>query len=97
MIRKPAEFIMIAEAGDTNWHDQATLSQKYPTTCFLRRLGARHGKITSDGANAFTNFAFFDGHVGLYPTDQFEKDPNKNDNNTPNFYSETIFFLNKQK
>src|SRR2546423_8480004 len=69
MVHKSAELMMIVEASNNNWFDQ-TESTKYQGQkpgIFLRRLGARHGKITANGANAFTNIAFFDGHVALYP------------------------------
>ena len=66
-VRKAGELIMLVEASNTNWYDQ-TQSSTYPGL-FLRRLGARHGKKTANGANAWTNFAFFDGHVALFPTE----------------------------
>ncbi len=28
-----------------------------------------------DGTNAYSNFAFFDGHVSLYPTDHIDLNP----------------------
>ena len=59
---------------------------------FLRRLGARHGKVSADGANAYTNMAFFDGHVATYPTAQFESPKDMMDNQR----QEVIFYLNKQ-
>lgn len=103
MIRKPAEVVMIVEAADTNWMDQATPSSRYPNI-YCKRMGARHGKKTADGANAYTNLAFFDGHVGLYPTEPFTKkvtDPQfqgaNPDSGLVTFYQGTIFFLNKQK
>jgi len=43
---------MVVEAADTNWMDQTT-STAFPTIG-LRRLGARHGKRTANGANAWT-------------------------------------------
>jgi prepilin-type N-terminal cleavage/methylation domain-containing protein/prepilin-type processing-associated H-X9-DG protein len=99
MMRKPSEFVMIIEAADTNWFDQAQ-SQNYPNI-YLKRLGARHGKKTSDGANAYTNFAFFDGHISLYPTEPYtRKSPNSGstaDNSLIDYYRETVFFLNKQQ
>src|SRR5438552_9887230 len=101
MVRKAGEVVMIVEAADTNWYDQ-TASSKYPYI-FLRRLGARHGKITADGANAWTNFAFFDGHVGLYATEPYTRqkpawvqNASGSDNSLPAYYTETIFFLNRQ-
>ena len=41
-------------------------ARSIPDECSLRRLGARHGKTHGvDGIFAYTNFAFFDGHVDL--------------------------------
>jgi len=94
MVRKPAELILLVEASNNNWYDQNPSSDsRYSSTVFLRRLGARHGRKTADGANAYTNFAFFDGHVGLYDTAQFENPKDKPDT----YVRETIFYLNKQK
>ncbi|MGB7161446.1 MAG: prepilin-type N-terminal cleavage/methylation domain-containing protein [Tepidisphaeraceae bacterium] len=95
MIKKAAEMVMVIEAADSNWHDQ-TASATFPTTVFLRRMGARHGKKTANGANAWTNLAFFDGHVGLFPTEPFVKDPDKNDHNLENQFRETIFYVRQQ-
>jgi len=94
---------MIVEAADSNWFDQKN-GPPFPNI-YLRRLGARHGKKTADGANAWTNFAFFDGHVGLYATEPYTRkctDPAKyhassSDNRLPEYYTGTIFFLNKQR
>ena len=36
--------------------------------------GARHGKRTPDGLNAFTNFAFFDGHAESEPSVNYDHD-----------------------
>jgi prepilin-type processing-associated H-X9-DG protein len=47
-------------------------SVKYPTL-FFTRLAGQHGKKSApDGANASTNFAFFDGHVATFPTEKFQ-------------------------
>ena len=91
MVKKSAELMMVVAASNENWFDQ-TASTNYPNTVFLRRLGARHGKKTADGANAWTNIAFFDGHVTLYPTEPFEHPKDVMDN----YIRETIFYLNKQ-
>jgi len=91
MVRKASELMMIVEASNENWFDQ-TESTKKPGN-FLRRLGARHGKTTADGANAYTNVAFFDGHVALYATKPFENPKDVMDT----YYRETIFYLNKQR
>jgi prepilin-type N-terminal cleavage/methylation domain-containing protein/prepilin-type processing-associated H-X9-DG protein len=69
LIKRSAELIMFVEATHPNFHDQSA-SSKY-TGLYLRRLAARHGKKTADGANAFTNLAFFDGHVALFSTIKF--------------------------
>ena len=91
MVHKPSELIMIVEASSPNWYDQnASTSQP---ALFLRRLGARHGQKTADKRNAFTNFAFFDGHVGLYPTLPYQKQAFE----VQNYYRETIFFVTQQR
>ena len=107
-VKKPAELVMVVESTDSNWVDQG-LSTKYntpPHDNYLNRLGARHGKVTADGANAFTNFAFFDGHVSLYPTEPYGRKATAQEvttfglSNTDNrlgcYVTETIFFLNRQ-
>ena len=95
-IKKPAEMIMVVEAPNPNWYDQNE-SSKYPGL-YLKRLGARHGKKTANGANAFTNFAFFDGHVALFPSVNFNTGPSTAVNWPPDkFYTETVFWLGNQK
>jgi prepilin-type N-terminal cleavage/methylation domain-containing protein/prepilin-type processing-associated H-X9-DG protein len=97
LVKKSGEMVMIVEAANGNWVDQKT-SSKYPWI-YLKRLGARHGKVTTDGSNAYTNFAFFDGHVALYPTQQFVKQTSSggNDNALIDYWSETIFYLTRQR
>jgi prepilin-type N-terminal cleavage/methylation domain-containing protein/prepilin-type processing-associated H-X9-DG protein len=99
MIKKAAEMVMIVEAADTNWVDQGN-SPVYPGN-FLNRLGARHGKKTARGDNAWTNFAFFDGHVAMYPTEPYTRMGSHTaptpDNTLIDYYTDTIFFLNKQR
>jgi len=98
-IRKSSEMVMIVEASAPNWHDQNIGS--FPKT-YLRRLGARHGKRSADGVNAWTNMAFFDGHVALFDSATFEWDPKTNpttggDNMAVQMYQGTIFYLLQQK
>ena len=90
LIKKGSEMIMIVEAGDKNWYDSSTTkTAAHPIK--LPRLGARHGKRTGDGLDAYTNIAFFDGHVSSYATIEFSK-------NGPAAYTrDTIFYLNKQR
>jgi prepilin-type processing-associated H-X9-DG protein len=73
-IRRSSLMAMIIEAAEVNWPDQT--SSKDPSrvppvpgpAMFITRLGARHGQKTQDGLNAYTNIAFFDGHVDLLAT-----------------------------
>jgi prepilin-type N-terminal cleavage/methylation domain-containing protein/prepilin-type processing-associated H-X9-DG protein len=95
LVRKGSELIMIVEATNANFHDQAGSSSK--PELYLRRLGARHGKRTGDGRNAFTNLAFFDGHVGLYPTLPFQGKDSAGKYATQLMRQETIGFLSCQK
>jgi len=104
-MKKASDVVMVVEAADTNWMDQGT-SNTFPNIN-LRRMGARHGKKTANGANAWTNLAFFDGHVGYFPTEPFARqvvNPEASmhqganpDNAMITFYSGTIFYINKQK
>jgi len=89
-VRRSAELIMLVESSNPNWYDQNGSSSQ--PTLYLRRLGARHGRKTADGRNAFTNFAFFDGHVGLYPTLPYQT-PQWN---VDNYMRDTVFWINKQ-
>ena len=57
---------MLIEAADSNWMNNG--APNLPQFK-LKRLGARHGQKTADGYQAFTNFAFFDGHVATSATD----------------------------
>jgi prepilin-type N-terminal cleavage/methylation domain-containing protein/prepilin-type processing-associated H-X9-DG protein len=108
LIKKAGEVVMWVEATNPNWYNQAASPDpRYTATICGRRMGARHGKKTADGANAWTNLAFFDGHVGYYATQPFTRRINppetsqhassNPDNGMMTFYSDTIFFLNKQR
>jgi prepilin-type processing-associated H-X9-DG protein len=93
-VKKSSELLMIVEATSPNWFDQTDSGVNDPAHPgnFLRRLAARHGRRTGDGANAWTNFAFFDGHVGYFETKRFEAPKDMMDNQR----SDVIFYLNKQ-
>jgi len=96
MVKKAAEFVMVVEAANGNWVDQKA-SSVYPNT-LLKRIGARHGKKSANGANAWTNLAFFDGHVALYETTPFQQSKTKaTENALIDLYQGTIFYLSKQK
>jgi prepilin-type N-terminal cleavage/methylation domain-containing protein/prepilin-type processing-associated H-X9-DG protein len=99
MVRRGAETVMIVEASSQNWHDQKE-NTDYPGKVFLQRLGARHGKRFGPpakegggGIYAYTNIAFFDGHVQLYDVERFEYPVNK----IRTFKDETIFCLGNPK
>jgi prepilin-type N-terminal cleavage/methylation domain-containing protein/prepilin-type processing-associated H-X9-DG protein len=94
VVKRGAELIMVAEAANPNWHDPP-VSVKYPGL-YLKKLAARHGKRTADGANAFLNFAFFDGHVALYPSVIFNTPPAGSTFPEDKFKNETIFWLRHQ-
>lgn len=105
-VKKSSEMVMVVEAADSNWMDQATPAA-YPNLG-NERMGARHGKKTADGLNAWTNLAFFDGHVAIRPTEPFTRrvtgaelstyqGASGGDNGLITFYTDTIFYLNKQK
>jgi prepilin-type N-terminal cleavage/methylation domain-containing protein/prepilin-type processing-associated H-X9-DG protein len=69
MIKKSSVMVMMVEASDPNWVDQGPVTEPNGKQFFIRRIGARHGKRTADGYNAWTNICFFDGHVELKPTE----------------------------
>ena len=48
-------MVMVVEAADPNWVDQTATSEPNGKTFYIRRIGARHGRKTADGYNAFTN------------------------------------------
>jgi prepilin-type N-terminal cleavage/methylation domain-containing protein/prepilin-type processing-associated H-X9-DG protein len=94
-IKKSSIMVMLVEASDQNYLDQAF--QPYPVPpggCYLARLGARHGKRTANGMNAWSNFAFFDGHVALFPTQPIVETP---DLVQIGEASGTLFYLSSQQ
>ena len=97
LVRKGSELVMVVEAANANWVDQK-VSTSFPNIV-LKRLAARHGKRTADGANAWTNFAFFDGHVGLYPTEPYtrKQQGSGSDNALVDYRTETVFYLTRQR
>jgi prepilin-type processing-associated H-X9-DG protein len=67
MIRHTAVMVMIGEAASLYWETQSVKTVN-GVNHYAQGLGARHGQISRDGTNAYANFAFFDGHVAMYPT-----------------------------
>ncbi len=73
MIRHSSMMVMVSEAACIDWVSQ-TPSTVNGVTHYAPRLGARHGQKTKDGTNAYTNVAYFDGHVELIPTYPIDSD-----------------------
>ncbi len=90
LVHKGSEQVMMVEANNYNWIKEGTTTGVH----LLNRLGARHGKKTADGTNAYTNMAFFDGHVATFASQPF--DLNYLDTYTTGYTHQTTFFLNKQ-
>jgi prepilin-type processing-associated H-X9-DG protein len=91
LVRRSADLIMMVEAPNPNWHDGAD-SATYPGNR-LKRLAGRHGKkYGPGGSQAWTNMAFFDGHVSMFPTDKFQPQ-----GALGTFRAETVFYTNRQQ
>jgi prepilin-type N-terminal cleavage/methylation domain-containing protein/prepilin-type processing-associated H-X9-DG protein len=69
LVKKASELIMIVEANNNNFYDQADPVPGH----IMRRLAARHGQKHDSGREAYTNFAFFDGHVAMYDSQLFDQ------------------------
>jgi prepilin-type processing-associated H-X9-DG protein len=75
VIKKSSVMVMLGEAANVNWASNgANAAGTAPGgyICNQPRLGARHGQLSTNKCNAYTNFAFFDGHVALFPTQPIE-------------------------
>jgi hypothetical protein len=92
-VKNSAVLVMLVEAASVNWVDQ-TLHTRNGEDMYVTRMGARHGQISSNGNNAYDNFAFFDGHVALMPTKPIEDTVG----GLPKVYpaSGTVFILTNQ-
>jgi prepilin-type N-terminal cleavage/methylation domain-containing protein/prepilin-type processing-associated H-X9-DG protein len=73
-IKHSESLVMIGEASTLFWVTNTSTTVN-GITHYAPNLGARHGAKTGDGTNAYTNFAFFDGHVSLYPTAPIDNTP----------------------
>ena len=92
MIKKAADVVMMIEAADQNWWDQNPSAQ-YGNLAQCKRMGARHGKAHGpDGIYAYTNFAFFDGHVALYDVEPYQTTGNAHINSF-----DPVFNLKRQR
>jgi len=88
LIHRSSEFVMVVEAASSNWVNTTTVTDPLNQ---VPRLGARHGQKTADGHDAYTNFAFFDGHVARYATQPISR------SGLGAFTSDTIFYIGKAK
>src|SRR5206468_583599 len=71
-IKKAGVVVLLAEAACVNWDTNGSGTSPNGYTCYMPRLAARHGQLSVNKCNAYTNFAFFDGHVSLFPTQPIE-------------------------
>jgi prepilin-type N-terminal cleavage/methylation domain-containing protein/prepilin-type processing-associated H-X9-DG protein len=75
-VHHSGNMVMLVESSSLNYGDQTTGVTANGTTIVegnnqnivVSQLAARHGQKSRDGYQAFTNIAFFDGHVAIYPT-----------------------------
>jgi prepilin-type N-terminal cleavage/methylation domain-containing protein/prepilin-type processing-associated H-X9-DG protein len=96
-IHKPQVVVMLGEADAINWVNSGSVTDpKNPSVSHAApRMGARHGQKSRDGTNAYSNFAFFDGHVQLFPTDHIDLDPKGHAGMYEN--DGTVFLLHNQR
>jgi prepilin-type processing-associated H-X9-DG protein len=95
-VKKASELLMMIEGASYNWYDQKPSTQYPAANLFMKRMAARHGKKTADGLNAWTNFAFFDGHVSLYPTLPWQHKKDGTSDQADKQVAEVIFYINRQ-
>jgi len=67
-------MVMLGE-GDSLFWVTNTSTTVNGITHYAPSMGARHGTRTGDGTNAYTNFAFFDGHVATFPSAPIDSTP----------------------
>jgi prepilin-type N-terminal cleavage/methylation domain-containing protein len=95
-VKKASELLMMIEGANNNWYDQKPSTQYGSANLYMKRIAGRHGKKTADGLNAWCNFAFFDGHVGLYPTAKFQHRADGSPDQADLQVAEVIFYINRQ-
>jgi len=77
-VRHSGLMCMLAEASIIDWmvggkyRSNQLLPPVGGETMWLRCLAARHGKVSANHNNAYTNIAFFDGHVASFATQPLE-------------------------
>ena len=105
MITAPSRMVLVLEASAVSWDANGNIAPTdslAPTTGHPQRLNGSHGEGLNNGYDGYTNFAFFDGHVGKYSTALYS--------NTANAYAiprtpgpgilspvqETLFYIQQQ-
>ena len=68
MIRRPSDTVMVIESTSYNWVNQIANPEADGGDCIIGRLAGRHGQVSRDTWQAYSNVAFFDGHVQLMST-----------------------------
>lgn len=89
-VTRPSDLLMLVE-GSNNNNLANPVSSVYPGE-YLVRIAARHGDTTNHGLDAKTNWAYFDGHVDLVPTQPISTKAN----DFRNIRNGTIAYLNNQ-
>ena len=93
-VKRAAELVMMVEAANPNFTNNTNGTAPNSTLFQIPRLGARHGTKMDGGHNAYTNIAFFDGHVGLFSTRPLENIAGPGGIGW--FRNDTIFILSSQ-
>jgi prepilin-type N-terminal cleavage/methylation domain-containing protein/prepilin-type processing-associated H-X9-DG protein len=69
MVRHSDLLAMVVEGSSLNWISNGSVTNPLNgKTEYMSRIAGRHGQKTDNGTNAYTNIAFFDGHVALLAT-----------------------------
>jgi len=73
-VRHSSTMCMIGEAAVLQWvlgsntTPPAMVTTPKGEQMWMPTIAARHGRVTTNGQNAYTNIAFMDGHVSLFET-----------------------------
>src|SRR5271170_617409 len=92
MVKSGSRLVMMIECSNNNFDNVASgapLATSSTGTFQFPRLAARHGDTANGGKDAYTNIAFFDGHVSKYASKPFSE-------KGFTAYSDVNFFLQRQ-
>jgi prepilin-type N-terminal cleavage/methylation domain-containing protein/prepilin-type processing-associated H-X9-DG protein len=95
MIKRSSDMVMLVEAVSYNWYNVVQPVPAANPPLVVTELSARHAQKTADGLDASANFAFFDGHVAMYPTYPLTRNAFNSDQEKE-YYPHLVFFLNQQ-